>query len=435
MFDEAEWLEKLAAHPEDSALRRVFADALMREGDPRGELIALSMAIATGDRQHDIIDQAKALEVAATRCWETSLGVASGELRLEHGMPAALSVGPDRARVLWGSIAMRLAGHLTIDTDDPTEMLTDSIRELGWPAELRSIAFKCEADLMFEDAGETIERQLVPDGVAIDIEMGATEPRSVFTTALHALLATRPVLASVTLRLVAANRYDIDPVLDIIERSGPWPALTKLCITQWWSLNGDEPYVWIRSENLGRLLAQLPALESLQLPAASLTLDRLSHPRLRELTLFWYDGHNGRPRTPFTRDVAPPPRASGLTFFARSNLPRLEHLVIDLTYDWYVTWEPADFAALAAANLPSLRSLVLCCIPEQPELVPQLVHAAWLETLETLEIRESDLEPSTIDALIAMRPQLAHLRKLEVDTRVDSQIARLREAFPDVYER
>lgn len=433
MTNEQEWLDRLAAHPEDAALRRVFADALMLDGDPRGELIALSLAIASGDRQQELVDRAKALEVAATRSWEVSLGVATNELRLEHGMPAGLFVVPERARVLWGTVAMRLAANLTIATEDHEPALTDSIRVMGWPAELRSVAFAREVDGMFEDAGETIERLL--DGVALDIEMGATRPRSLFSTALHALLSTRPHLTSVTLRLPAADRYDIDPVLDLIGSSGPWPALTKLCITQWWSLGGDEPYVWIRSERLGQLLERLPALESLQLPAASLTLDRISHAGLRELTLFWYDNHNGRPRTPFGRDVEEPPRASGLTFFARSHLPRLEHLVIDLTYDWYVAWEPADFAALAAAKLPALRSLVLCCIPVERELVPLLVHATWLETLETLEIRETDLEPSTIDALIAMRPRLGRLVHLRVDTRVDSEVARLRDAFPRVYER
>ena len=66
--DDAALLEAIWARPDDDGPRRVYADALLARGDPRGELIHLSLAAAAGNRE--AAERARKLQLQS---WDESL--------------------------------------------------------------------------------------------------------------------------------------------------------------------------------------------------------------------------------------------------------------------------------------------------------------------------------------------------------------------------
>jgi uncharacterized protein (TIGR02996 family) len=81
---------QVASHPEDLGLRAVLADALQSAGDPRGEFIALQLAIANGATDPKLHRRVALLLDAHFAIWTEELpGLASDGSRFESGVLVA----------------------------------------------------------------------------------------------------------------------------------------------------------------------------------------------------------------------------------------------------------------------------------------------------------------------------------------------------------
>jgi len=89
--DPAALLAEHAAAPGDLALRSVLADVLQQAGDPRGEFIALQLAIANGTADAGAGKRAAALLKRHADAWTGPLpGVVAASVRFERGFLVAL---------------------------------------------------------------------------------------------------------------------------------------------------------------------------------------------------------------------------------------------------------------------------------------------------------------------------------------------------------
>jgi uncharacterized protein (TIGR02996 family) len=109
------------AEPDDLALRRVLADALQEAGDPRGELIALQLAIADGTADRRAPARVEELLAAHLDRWIGVLpNVMPASARFVRGFLVALTTTA-RGHVLDASIdlpAWRVVEELTLDGRD-----------------------------------------------------------------------------------------------------------------------------------------------------------------------------------------------------------------------------------------------------------------------------------------------------------------------------
>jgi len=114
-------LAESLAHPEDLALRRVLADELQELGDPRGELIALQLAVEEGTADKRTHDRIEAILAANLDRWIAPLpNIVAGSCRFERGFLVALT-SMARGRTLDASIdrpAWATVEELTIDGRD-----------------------------------------------------------------------------------------------------------------------------------------------------------------------------------------------------------------------------------------------------------------------------------------------------------------------------
>ena len=105
-------LAQVARQPRDVALRAVVADALETAGDPRGEFIALQLAIANGAADRKLHKRATLLLDAHFATWTADLpGLARAGSRFERGfLDAARFEGPVHSLALsldapsWGTV-------------------------------------------------------------------------------------------------------------------------------------------------------------------------------------------------------------------------------------------------------------------------------------------------------------------------------------------
>lgn len=100
--DDAALLEAIWARPDDDGPRRVYADALLARGDPRGELIHLSLAAAAGNRE--AAERARKLQLQS---WDESLPRGVTTAALHRGFPSAYRVKVPRAQ--WPAVLPLLA--------------------------------------------------------------------------------------------------------------------------------------------------------------------------------------------------------------------------------------------------------------------------------------------------------------------------------------
>ena len=82
-------IREVHARPDADDVRLVLADALLAQGDPRGELIALQLAGTSDDRQLDRIDQ---LVREYGKRWLGTLREITYRARFERGFPARLEL-------------------------------------------------------------------------------------------------------------------------------------------------------------------------------------------------------------------------------------------------------------------------------------------------------------------------------------------------------
>lgn len=134
---------------------------------------------------------------------------------------------------------------------------------------------------------------------------------------------------------------------------------------------------------LTRLDELLPNLELLELRARSVFIERLSLPKLRRLD--WYI----------------PIGAKQATAFARFELPRLESLVLRMT--WNLQLAPL----LGELELPSLRSLG---VPGTTDNIEWLLRVPWRAQLERLDLSHGTMNDADVQLLARARwPRLRYL--------------------------
>ena len=84
-------LARIFDNPEDDELRRVYADVLLEQGDPRGELIALQYRRLDGDLDEAVAKREAWLLRMHRKKWLGPLGDVAADVELERGFLASLS--------------------------------------------------------------------------------------------------------------------------------------------------------------------------------------------------------------------------------------------------------------------------------------------------------------------------------------------------------
>lgn len=102
-------LQAVFDNPKDDHLREVVADALMEQGDPRGEFISLQLAVARGTFKH--MDRASALERRFGRDWAGISPIS--RVRFGRGFPWLVEAPTANDQPEWATVAVLIlpTGH------------------------------------------------------------------------------------------------------------------------------------------------------------------------------------------------------------------------------------------------------------------------------------------------------------------------------------
>lgn len=87
-------LAAILATPDDLDLHAVYADELQRAGDPRGELIAIELALAVEPARSDLVARRIALRAEHAAAWWP--GIPPQHVRTRHGFVEAIAIRADQ---------------------------------------------------------------------------------------------------------------------------------------------------------------------------------------------------------------------------------------------------------------------------------------------------------------------------------------------------
>ncbi len=137
-------LDSILADPDDDRPRRVYADALMEQGDPRGEFIAVQCELAAGvedDRRLELERREAALLEKHGAAWTGPLQASSVLASFSRGFITELTVlDADGLEACNAFLAREPISHVVISTRTPLSVA----RLLQWPwvRTLDSVAFR-----------------------------------------------------------------------------------------------------------------------------------------------------------------------------------------------------------------------------------------------------------------------------------------------------
>jgi uncharacterized protein (TIGR02996 family) len=345
-------LDAIAAAPDDDGPRLVYADRLIADGDPRGELIALQCA---GE------DASELLEKHGNR-WLAELGLREGEGTWQRGFVESVSIIPARAASVYDALVHQPTLR-SIHVDGPPSdagTLTEQIQRLGLPPALRSLQISVEED----------RQSIRLDGDAVSMRLGDPVWAGPVLASLDRWLRRGLTRLAIELR---PGRFLARPLIDtLIARPN---TLRSLAI-------GIEPVQervgWMMPDRrLGKLLASQPSLESLELPMIESSAGALVHDSLRALHLRCVRlsrGSGGWGLLP------------SLELLDRLRLPALRRLTLDFSCNQKYPPSILSPDALTAADFPSLEELVIASCPDAQPIITRLVRAPFGRRLRRLEL-------------------------------------------------
>jgi hypothetical protein len=241
----------------------------------------------------------------------------------------------------------------------------------------------------------------------LDVEIGELGPPRPVVEVIAAFLRAYPEISALSVG-VWRGRVELDDLFAVLRALGA-PALRELAF--YFQSSGRDWMEWIAALPLDAIAAACPGLEQLSLPIAELTAaGALRFLALRSLELNWLGCTPVGPSNP--NDVQQTARGAGLTPLREAELPRLERLAIDFQFEWYVRWTDEDLAALAAAHLPALRTLVLRYCLHGDALISHLLAAPYLAQLDTLELTGTEITEVSAARLLDARRRFTKLRAL-----------------------
>jgi len=372
-----ELLRAVLAHPEDMALRLVYADHLQHHGDPQGELIAIQCRLATlrGDDplRFELEDRAKALIAAHGGTWVARLGdgVTHVQYRLGLAISAQVVARPDALAVLDRAPIRDLGFTLDrSDRDDDDTSIASGSHEVA-------VAQGLANDARFERI------ELLATGVRWGAEALAGLLGSPHLTRLRGLRIPDADAHGYAGRAIAKARL---PALEMLAICGDWQ-----------SAAGDECVEAIST-------AALPTLRYLELLNLSCT-DYAARALARSTTILHLHGLDFGWGSYNANRIG----ARGAEAIANShNVRALRRLVLDFN-----GIADAGFAALAnSPQLDELRSLSVKDNQLTDEGLREFAAGAGMPKLELLELTfNRQLTHAGIGALAAS-PRLATLSSL-----------------------
>ncbi len=326
-----------APRVDDRTAELVFADALVEQGDPRGEAIVVESQLrelATDDpRRPDLSRRAQELLPKATAKWHEELGVPRGSLVFDRGVPVGAKVALARNKLPEKLLACPWLHELVV-TDASEESLATLLQHPQFPRirslSLTRVTFTWDGFRGFCACNEVASLE----SLQLTVNLG-------LRAALLLLSSTRFTRLE---RLDLGTSYSLDPDLRPLDRVNGLPALRRLAIAI-----GFTPAV------LARLLRS---------PLGQ---------RIEELEPRW-----------FQEELLAEP------------LPRLKKLVVGGGY-----MSPQFGKVLARAKLPALETLVAAGVHVTDAAILPLVSPLVLPKLRTLDVRNNPLGPATLDQLRA----------------------------------
>jgi uncharacterized protein (TIGR02996 family) len=381
-------LVAIAAAPDDDAPRLVYADRLLADGDPRGELIALQCAGRDATR----------LLAKHGKAWLAELGLDGADAIWARGFLDTVSLDVELARRAWPRLLAE-PGLRAIELRGDPGPIADVIGAHGLPRALRRLS------------GE--ELSVARDGDRVDASLG--EPRERVGCLLPVLDRLLDGARALALRM-PPGRTDADPILDVIARH---PTLRALAIEADPAITNA--ITWIATSRLGDALAALPALEELRLPMGETPVIPLVHGGIRSLAvravLLTSDGNEG-----FTARFT-------LACLGGLQLPQLARLAIDFQYEVGAFDRIESIDTLVGLAPPSLAELEIArCIAIEP-LIAGLAGSRLARVLRVLDLGTCPLVESGAQALLDARLWLDRLVVSRGDVS-DETWRRLAAAYP-----
>lgn len=264
----AELEARVFENPDDELVRQVVGDALLEQGDPRGEFIALQLAIARGGSTAEQRERALALEREHGERWSTIRGAEQVEHR--RGFPWLVRTRAPTPSPAWATVGeLVLLGAHTLGTFLSTCTSLRSLeRVLNLSGdELRDVAAWKTPRLRALDLRSNLEPQhaywLLKLPTLRELSMSATGPAELAWLAAHPLASqlelVRPRVS------FTSSGVDLRPARDT-----PAPFVTRLeCLLGFsLSVEGDTLVVHLKAKAQFEEVAQ--ALEptlAVNLPA------------------------------------------------------------------------------------------------------------------------------------------------------------------------
>lgn len=425
------------------AQRLVYADHLLEHGDPRGELIVVQCALAQ-QASPELAARAAALIAAHGARWRDELGLREEDGAFERGFVEHVALPAVRAAATIERLARSPLRTLTVrvDLSRNDDEIAHIARALSraLPRTLRVYMVDYSSGWQMPAHDDTVTLEALDagrPGKGLTVEIAEPAAPHHIADIMAAMLRHHADIAALELVLWPRDRVELDDVFAILRGVGPRPALRRFAI-RFDDFSGREWLRWIAQLRIDTLAALYPGLEELSLSVAELACApgaTLSFPSLRSLELNWLGGAASGPSNP---DAVPTPRRGvGLAPLRTASLPQLTRLAIDFQYDWYIAWSPDDCAAVAAASLPSLRTLVLRHCLDGDALCAALVNAPYLRQVEDLDLIGTEITSHGAQSFLAALRRFANLKRLRLRRPFDLEDnwwAALRRSFPIVDE-
>lgn len=362
----AEFDAAILADPDDSSAWQVLADWLQSQGDPRGELVAVQLALSA--------HPAHVLEAPAApprRVRAVPRGSNAPEQPVDDGPPADLRELLAREADLLARHARALLGDFA--PDKPYAEVGRFTWRHGYWRSAR----------VWTDWDHDAEEASVPKMLGSILR----HPSARFLDRLEIGLTDTEGEAS------------WQACLDTIVKHGVRPSLRELHVGAF-EFPDDTEISWTEIGTLDKVWAVVPNLTWLKLTGGGVGLGAIRADRLRSLTI----ESGGLPKEPVQQ-------------LARASLPALESLELWLgTEEYGGACDAGDVRALLAntAGLPRLRRLGLRNADFADDIARALAGSALLPQLEALDLSMGTLTDDGARALIAGAASLRHLAWLDV---------------------